>query len=169
MIRRRLYSWSRPSKSLPRQCKYDSEMRISGAATLAFSPDLRWFQGNIIGEAEEAYTITGRLRSSGEEEQGEAGLSPALDICPELSSSAGSGGDQLSPPSEAGSLDSELVRVAMESLGLEEEELLYTVSIMDFETGTNHALEVHSSILIIIIICVCFRMFAAALCRMFVI
>ena len=70
--RRRLYSWSRPSKQLPRQCKYDSETRICGAATLAFSPDLRWFQGNIISEAEEVYTITGRAKTPSTSDTGEA-------------------------------------------------------------------------------------------------
>ena len=51
--------------------------------------------------------------------------------------------EQCTPPSEGDLLDSELVRAALEDLGLEEEEeLQYRVSIMDYETGTNHKLEV---------------------------
>ena len=50
--------------------------------------------------------------------------------------------EQCTPPSEGDLLDSELVRAALENLGLEEEELQYRVSIMDYETGTNHKLEV---------------------------
>ena len=61
--RKRLYSWSRPSKHLTRRTNYDSEMKISGAATLAFTADLKWFQGNIINEVQEVYTIRGRLVS----------------------------------------------------------------------------------------------------------
>ena len=160
-------------------------MRIKGSATLAFSPDLKWFQGNILGEAEEVYTITGRLRRVSntvilEEEEAElTGRSDSLDIAggPQLGSSVGApaseGCDQqLTPPSEADSLDSELVRVAMESLGLEEEGLTYTVSIMDYETGTNHALEVNYIIINISHHILWFsvsRMCAAISCLMFVI
>ena len=100
------------------------------------------------------YSITGRLRrdsNTDNEEQEEQELT-GLDITgPQLGSSAGSlssDGDQLTPPSEADSLDSDLVRVAMENFGLEEEELAYTVSIVDHETGTNHALKVNGIIII---------------------
>lgn len=148
--RRRLYSWSRPSKYLPRNYKHESKVQILGTATIAFSPDLEWFQGSITSDtkAYSVYTINGRLRreEEEEEEEQEAELT-GLDIAsPQLGSSAGSSssdGDQLTmtPPSEAGSLDSELVREAMESLELEEEELSYKVTIADHVTGTTHALK----------------------------
>ena len=48
-------------------------------------------------------------------------------------------------PSEGDSLDSEVVRRAIENLGLEEEGLEYKVSIMDYETGINHTVEVSDS------------------------
>ena len=71
-FRKRLYSWTRPSKHLSRQVKYDSEMKISGAATLAFSPDLKWFQGNIVNsDNSEVYTITGKLILNSIEENDE--------------------------------------------------------------------------------------------------
>ena len=50
--------------------------------------------------------------------------------------------DEQLTPSEGDSLDSEVVRRAIENLGLEEEGLEYKVSIMDFETGINHTVEV---------------------------
>ena len=36
-------------------------MVISGAATLAFSEDLSWFQGNIVNTQSDTYTIRGSL------------------------------------------------------------------------------------------------------------
>ena len=54
---------------MPRKVKYDSEMKISGSATLAFSPDLKWFQGNITSDTSEVYTITGKLRLDNIEEE----------------------------------------------------------------------------------------------------
>ena len=59
--------------------------------------------------------------------------------------------EQCTPPSEGDLLDSELVRAALENLGLEEEELQYRVNIMDYETGTNHKLEVTSVNLLLIV------------------
>ena len=51
--------------------------------------------------------------------------------------------DEQLTPSEDDSLDSEDVRRALETLGLEDEEgLQYRVSIMDYETGINHTIEV---------------------------
>lgn len=149
--RRRLYSWRRSPKHLPQKCKYESKGEIAGTATIAFSPDLKWFQGSIVNETKRhmVYSITGRLRrdsntANEDQEQAEQELT-GLDITgPQLGSSAGSlssDGDQLTPPSEADSLDSDLVRAAMENFGLEDEELAYTVSIVDHETGTNHALK----------------------------
>ena len=157
-FRRRLYSWRRSPKHLPQKCKYESKGEIAGTATIAFSPDLKWFQGSIVNETKRhmVYSITGRLRrdsntANEEQEQAEQELT-GLDITgPQLGSSAGSlssDGDQLTPPSEADSLDSDLVRVAMENFGLEDEELAYTVSIVDHETGTNHALKVNGIIII---------------------
>ena len=47
-------------------------MKISGAATLAFSPDLKWFQGNIVNsDNSEVYTITGKLILNSIEENDE--------------------------------------------------------------------------------------------------
>ena len=47
-IRTRLYSWSRPSKLLPRnQRPPASEVKIVGRATLAFSQDYSWFQVSL--------------------------------------------------------------------------------------------------------------------------
>ena len=156
-------------------------MQISGTATIAFSPDLEWFQGSITSDTEaySVYTITGRLRREEEEEeeleeeevleQEEAELT-GLDIAsPQLGSSAGSSlsdGDQLTmtPPSEAGSLDSELVREAMQSLELEEEELSYKVTIADHVTGTTHALKVHVILIIIVItVIICFSVLECVL------
>lgn len=136
-------------------------MQIEGTATIAFSPDLNWFQGSITSDtkAYSVYTITGRLmreEEEEEEEEQEQGTElTGLDIAsPQLGSSAGSSssdGDQMTmtPPSEADSLDSELVREAMESLELEEEELSYKVTIADHVTGTTHALKVHVMLIII--------------------
>ena len=61
ICRKRLYSWSRPSKHLPRPGRHDSEMEISGMATIAFSQDLSWFQGNIVNPQSDTFTIRGRL------------------------------------------------------------------------------------------------------------
>ena len=61
IFRKRLYSWSRPSKHLPRPGRHDSEMEISGMATIAFSQDLSWFQGNIVNPQSDTFIIRGRL------------------------------------------------------------------------------------------------------------
>ena len=47
----------------------------------------------------------------------------------------------MTPPSDSDSLDPEIVREALENLGIDEDELEYKVSIMDYETGINHSLE----------------------------
>ena len=52
-------------------------MLIAGTATLAFSPDLKWFQGSIVNETKRhmVYSITGRLRrdsNTANEEQEQA-------------------------------------------------------------------------------------------------
>jgi len=150
--RKRLYSWTRPSKQLPRKSKYDSEMTIKGSATLAFAPDLRWFQGNVLSDNEEVYTITGRLKHDSAvetiEEEQEVEItdidrncfrSSSVSIGSKLSSI--SEDEQFTPPSESDSLDPEIVREALENLGIDEDELQYKVSIMDYETGINHSLE----------------------------
>ena len=47
-------------------------------------------------------------------------------------------------PSEIDSLDSELVRVAIENFNLDEDDsdALYDISILDYETGMNHSVKV---------------------------
>jgi len=150
--RKRLYSWTRPSKHLPRKSRYDSEMTIHGSATLAFSPDLRWFQGNVISDHDEAYTITGRLKHDSTVDTIEEELendvsdidkdtfrSSSMRIGSKLSSI--SEDEQFTPPSDSDSLDPEIVREALENLGIDEDELEFKVSIMDYETGINHSLE----------------------------
>ena len=103
-------------------------MLIAGTATLALSPDLKWFKGSILSENSDTYSIRGWLNRVSnpvieEEEQGEELTS----LSPELGSSAGSStsdGDQL-------------------SLGeKEDEELTYTVYITDFDTATTQTLQV---------------------------
>ena len=47
----------------------------------------------------------------------------------------------LTPPSDNDSFDSELVRSTIQSLSLEDE-LVYRLTIGDYETGLNHTLQV---------------------------
>ena len=106
-------------------------MLIAGTATLAFSPDLKWFKGSILGENRDTYSIRGwlnRVSKSSIEEQGEE----LTGLFPKLGSSAGSAtsdGDQL----------------WLEEKEEENEELTYTVNITDFDTATTQTLQVHIS------------------------
>lgn len=59
-VRKRMYSWSRPCRQLPRRGREQSRTTIAGQATLAFSRDGGWFQGNILSPDSDAYTIAGR-------------------------------------------------------------------------------------------------------------
>jgi len=180
--RKRLYSWSRPSKHRPRKSQGQSELTIKGKATLAFSADGSWFQGNIISATEDAYTISGK-RTSHPAKLNHATISPValspsalspstifpttLNTITELgnspnlqtdsSSSSTSSPVNCQPyqarqdsqdyeqpsPSDIDSLDSELVRVALENFSLEEDDFdaLYDVAIMDYETGMNHSVK----------------------------
>ena len=108
-------------------------MLISGTATLAFSPDLKWFKGSILSENRDTYSIRGwnnRVSKPAieKEDQGEelTGLSP------ELGSSAGSS-------TSDGSADSDQMMLEEKE---EDEELTYTVYISDFDTATTQALQV---------------------------
>jgi len=175
--RKRLYSWSRPSKHRLRKPMGQTEMTIKGKATLAFSADGSWFQGNIISATEDAYTITGRrtshpamlnlaISSHGKlnpitEHGGSYSLSssgssyshtsltttsftssPVNCLPHQAMLDSSDCGDQPSP-SDIDSLDSELVRVALENFSLEEDDsdVLYDVAIMDYETGMNHSVK----------------------------
>lgn len=164
--RKRLYSWSRPSRDIrtsgPRAMPRHSEHCIAGLATIAFHPSGEWFQGNVISRTDDAYTVYGRKRL---DRQGRFDRPPPhrLTSCREDSeesagdsSSSSSGGASLphsrsgdspvacscSPDDQASvcdSLDSELIREAMESLELSlVAEGQYNVTIIDYETGLNH-------------------------------
>merc|ERR1719239_1206172 len=63
--RRRMYSWSRPSRQPGRKSRMQSETTIAGQATLAFSRDGSWFQGNVISPEKDAYTVSGRRIGDG--------------------------------------------------------------------------------------------------------
>jgi len=154
--RKRLYSWSRPSLHRPRKSQDKSEVTIKGKSTLAFTPDGKWFQGNIISNTEDAYTISGRkcstscrLDSVSEllEPLGTEHLtpdSPATTASSPMSSSYTNNSETCSvSPSEIDSLDSELVRAAIERFDLEDDdcEVLYDISILDYETGMNHGVK----------------------------
>jgi len=152
--RSRLHSWSRPSRKMSLEApesdrKWQSDCRIEGQATLAFSPSGSWFQGNVISPTEDAYTVTGRRRSLAhfnkdasrktsfqtnssestvfESQEGSFPYSNSLE------------GDLSRKSSFCDSLDSELVRVALETFQFEEEcEAYYDITIVDFETGMEH-------------------------------
>lgn len=156
-LRKRLYSWTRPSKQMPRKKQEYSETIIAGEATLAFSRDGTWFQGNIISPDNDAYTVTARKR---EPVKGKDDPSPQTLVCylrpsdPQTlgcsyssdSFISSTGSRELSPaleqsPSEASSLDFDLVAQALASFQLEEEcegTDYYDLAIMDYETGINH-------------------------------
>jgi hypothetical protein len=55
--------------------------------------------------------------------------------------------DSTDSPSEIDSLDSELVRVAIENFSLDEDDCdaLYDIFILDYETGMNHSVKVRMS------------------------
>merc|ERR1719239_1434691 len=63
--RRRMYSWSRPSRQPGRKSRMQSETTIAGQATLAFSRDGSWFHGNVISPEKDAYTVSGRRIGDG--------------------------------------------------------------------------------------------------------
>jgi len=161
--RKRLYSWSRPSRHLPRKSQAQSEPNIKGKATLAFSPDGKWFQGNVISATDDAYTISGKLKTLSSyttildpvREDVQTPDRSSLSSCsststPILTSSPVSCPSHLDStdydqpsPSEIDSLDSELVRVAIENFNLDEDDCdaLYDIAIMDYETGINHSVK----------------------------
>eukprot|EP00092_Neocalanus_flemingeri_P068899 GFUD01084308.1.p1 GENE.GFUD01084308.1~~GFUD01084308.1.p1 ORF type:complete len:259 (-),score=75.83 GFUD01084308.1:107-883(-) len=161
--RKRLYSWSRPSKHLPRTSQAQSQLTIHGKATLAFSPDGKWFQGNIISPTEDAYTISGRRKSLSTtvepvREPGDTldhsslithsytsppSLPSSPASCPTNQTSLGSADSDQPSPSDTDSLDYELVRAAIENFTLDEYDcdVLYDIAIMDYETGVNHSLK----------------------------
>jgi len=155
LIRKRLYSWSRPSLHRPRKSQDRSEVTIKGKSTLAFTPDGKWFQGNIISDTEDAYTISGRkcsrldsisepLEPPGTDHLAPNSDSPATIASSPLSSSFSNNSETCSvSPSEIDSLDSELVRAAIERFDLEDDdsEVLYDISILDYETGMNHGVK----------------------------
>jgi len=64
--RRRMYSWSRPSRQPGRKSRMQSETTIAGQATLAFARDGSWFQGNVISPEKDAYTVSGRRIGNGQ-------------------------------------------------------------------------------------------------------
>jgi len=148
--RKRLYSWSRPSKHLPRPGRHDSEMEISGMATIAFSQDLSWFQGNIVNPQSDTFTIRGRLiNESSDVDIIEKETEEKYNLCQENSlvfdssspnNSLISDDSMLTPPSDNDSFDSELVRSTIQSLSLEDE-LVYRLTIGDYETGLTHTLQ----------------------------
>jgi len=153
--RKRLYSWSRPSLHRARKSQDRSEVTIKGKSTLAFTPDGKWFQGNIISDTEDAYTISGRkcsrldsisepLEPLGTDHLAPNSDSPATIASSPLSSSFSNNSETCSvSPSEIDSLDSELVRAAIERFDLEDDdsEVLYDISILDYETGMNHGVK----------------------------
>merc|ERR1719239_1934453 len=63
--RRRMYSWSRPSRQPGRKSRMQSETTIAGQATLAFARDGSWFQGKVISPEKDAYTVSGRRIGDG--------------------------------------------------------------------------------------------------------
>jgi len=158
--RKRLYSWSRPSQHRPRKSQTTSELTIKGKSTLAFRPDGKWFKGNIISKTEDAYTISGRRRSSSNQRLDSVSelIEPVEQSGIFFNNSANLSAPTSSPlscsiiqpsenssesPSDIDSLDSELVRVAIESFNLEEDDCdaLYDISILDYETGMNHSIK----------------------------
>jgi len=160
--RKRLYSWSRPSlHRQARKSQAKAELSIQGRATMAFAPDGTWFKGNIISNTEDAYTISGRRVSVSHPRLGSVSelleplshpdpvehlghsTSPATIASSPMSCSNTCSEDYSDSPSEIDSLDSELVRVAIESFSLEDEDSdgLYDITILDYETGINHSVK----------------------------
>jgi len=166
--RRRLYSWSRPSRR-SNKSKTGSESLIQGRATLAFAKDGSWFQGNIMSPTEDYYTVTGRrlqsrLSSVCEDDPPHPGLHPDLlqtgvessnykEAVSSLSSSYSSNSPRLhfsQSPSEADSLDSEVVAQALEALeweedcveaGIEAGGATWDITILDLDTGVRHKVQ----------------------------
>jgi len=142
-----------------RKSQDKSEVTIKGKSTLAFTPDGAWFKGNIISTTEDAYTISGRIPSTSSPRLNSVSeLLEPLDHQHHISSSASPTTIASSPmscsytnnsetcsqsPSEIDSLDSELVRAAIERFDLEEDDsdVLYDISVLDYETGMNHGVK----------------------------
>jgi len=159
--RRRLYSWSRPSRK-SQKSKTGSESLIQGRATLAFAKDGSWFQGNIVSPTEDYFTVTGRklqsrLTSVCEEVPPHSVLHADIlhrgvatpdykEAVTSLSSSYSSNSPRLhmsQSPSEADSLDSEVVAQALEALdweedsgeaGIEAGEATWDITLLDLDT-----------------------------------
>jgi len=165
--RKRLYSWSRPTREMRRAGNNSGMMHaehiISGSATIVFPPSLNWFQGNIINSAGDAYTIHGKQRRDSQNSNDDAPSTrlPTLAELPEdnnkssLSTQSNhssengeilrinySGNSSTSLDEECSvcdSLDSALVERAMARLSLElGSEFVYNVTITDYETGLEH-------------------------------
>ena len=118
-------------------------------------------QGNIINSTEEAYTISGRIKSTFNSRFNSVTelhepLDPTtLNLCNSASPStmasspvscSNNQSSEISSesPSDIDSLDSELIRVAIENFELDEDDFdaLYDISILDYETGLNHSIKV---------------------------
>eukprot|EP00088_Acartia_fossae_P009304 TRINITY_DN14497_c0_g1_i2.p1 TRINITY_DN14497_c0_g1~~TRINITY_DN14497_c0_g1_i2.p1 ORF type:complete len:309 (-),score=76.97 TRINITY_DN14497_c0_g1_i2:670-1596(-) len=80
--RKRLYSWSRPTREMRRAGANSGLMKaehvISGGATIVFPPSLIWFQGNIINKSGDAYTIHGKQRRDSQNSTEEGGNNTRL-------------------------------------------------------------------------------------------
>jgi len=167
--RKRKFSWSRPIRSLPRpQSGYEEcQSKIEGETTLVMSSNGEWFQGNILSTCGDSYTISGKRRSLAV--RNHSSISTSMEIrntlindddknrateslTPSNDSGVGSYNSQCSESqfseqeeaqSEADSIDSELVRIALENIDLDEDECeaSYDVTIFDFETGMNHSVQ----------------------------
>merc|ERR1719239_701219 len=165
--RRRMYSWSRPSRQPGRKSRMQSETTIAGQATLAFARDGSWFQGNVISPEKDAYTVSGRrigdgrgisfTSSSNNSISSPNSTSPIassimmdsssllsrksiMDSCCSSSREDSSTIARMArSPSEVDSLDSDLIARTLASIDNEEEEVGYEMSIMDYETGMNHS------------------------------
>jgi len=157
--RPRLHSWSRPDRRLVslgagEQGKRQSECRIEGQATLAFNSSGSWFQGNVISATDDAYTVTGTRRSfvksyknnshaaSAQQTASTSGPSSYDSSQGSFCSSARSqeGGSRRS--SACDSLDSDLLRLALENFQFDEEsDAYYDLIIVDYETGMNHSVQ----------------------------
>jgi len=157
--RKRLYSWSRPTREMRSRGKQSSllhsEIEIRGEATIALHPSGDWFQGNIISALEDAYTIHGRRNHADIEykeerlavvpEDAVEDLVGSLHNSLEISGASFESSTSCSPTSHddevstCGSLDSAVVLATMERLGLEMD--TFTVHITDYETGIEHTLK----------------------------
>jgi hypothetical protein len=159
--RKRLYSWSRPTREMRKAGNHSglmhAEHEISGEATIVFPQSLQWFQGNIINKAGDAYTIHGKQRRDSQNSNEDGCRLPTVSEVPEengmktpipireddevsrmndLRTSSSSLDEESSV---CDSLDSTLVELAMARLSLElGSEFIYNVTITDYETGLEH-------------------------------